>query len=113
MWNNHARRKSPKYKMDLPLLSSQGGPTSTNMRICSPDAYNEKKNPFSGSYFIAVMIGIAFFFIMLFATKGFIWFVKIVLSHWLYIGCGFIFLLFLKKFLGRKHMVVHQAVPSY
>lgn len=82
------------------------------MRIYSPDAYNEKKYPHLGTYFYAIIVGVILFFIILYFTKGLVWFIKLILSHWIYIGVGIIILLALKKFLGRKHMVVHQAEPQ-
>ena len=85
------------------------------MRINSPDAYNESGHPHLDLYLYAVLAGAALFFVILYLTKGLVWFVNLILSNWIYIGVGIIILLGLKKFFGKKHMVVHQAAsqPQY
>ena len=83
------------------------------MRICSPDAYKEKKNPLQGIYGVAIIVGIIFFALGLVITKGMIWFTKLIFSNWAYIVAGIVILIFLRKVLGRKHMVVHQAETNH
>lgn len=79
------------------------------MRVFSPDAIKEKKNPYTKYYGYAIGIGIIAFLAILYAFKGFIWSIKLIFSHWLYVIVGIVILIGIKKFFGRKHMVVHRA----
>lgn len=79
------------------------------MRIYSMDAYNEKKSGIGHFYVYSAVAGVFIFFVLLLLGKSISWIFKLAFSHWMYLIGIFILLVGIKKFFGKKHVVMHRA----